>query len=284
MKDTARKNRSIMAILLVGAGLFMVAVVPFLVQSTLDPMLQGLMKKVAEDPSYASGPMLMAIFSPLCRALIMVAGVTAILIAYPLWQGEGWTWPVALTCLAVPAIGGMYMMLPFVSFVKDTFPPPMPIILTGLIGYWGILLLKKSERAQRVVDFIVFTLLGVATGGGFVLGFGAMRQLMSRPGKPLFINTKIASLTVGGPLNWICAFFVFAAIPLLAQRKALGWWLALIGAVSAVVGSLPTYFISLSGYYLIGIASGTILTVTLLIPSVKRRLIEELAPAASQVS
>ena len=111
-----------------------------------------------------------------------------------------------------------------------------------------------------------------------------MRQLMSRPGKPLFINTKIASLTVGGPLNWISAICVFAAIPLLARRKALGWWLALIGAVSAVVGSLPTYFISLSGYYLIGIASGTILTVTLLIPSVKRRLIGELAPAATQVS
>jgi len=280
VKDTAKKNRLIMAVLLVGAGLFMVAIAPSLVQSTLDPMLEGLMKKVAEDPSYASGPTLMAIFYPLCRALIMVAGVTSVLIAYPLWQGEGWTWPVALTCLAVPAVCGMYMMLPFVSFVEDTFPPPVPIILTGLIGYWGVLLLKKSDRAQKVVDFIVFTLLGVATGGGFVLGFGAMRQLLARPGNPLFINTKIVSLTIGGPLNWISAFFVFAAIPLLARRKPLGWWLALIGAVSAVVGSLPTYFISLSAFYLIGIASGTILTVTLLIPSVKRRLIGERAPAA----
>jgi len=280
VETTAKKNRAVMAAILVVAGLFMIAATPFLVQSALDPMLQRLMEKAAQDPNYASGPMLMATFYPLCRALIMVAGVTSILIAYPLWRGENWTWSVALTCLAVPAVTGVYMMLPFVSFVKNTFPPVLPLILVGLIGFWAILLLKASERAQRVVDFVVFTLLGITAGGGFVLGFGAMRQLLARPGKPMFINVKMVSLTIGGPLNWVCALFVFAAIPLLARRKALGWWLALIGAVSGVVGSVPTYFISLSAFYLIGIATGTILTVTLLLPSVKRRLIGELAPTA----
>ncbi len=273
MKETPRGNRIAMSLLLVAAGIFMIAVVPSLVQSTLDPMLQGLMRKAAQDPNYASGPGLMTTFYTLWRALIVCAGIVAIVIAHPLAHEEEWTWPVALTCLAVPAVGGMYMMLPYVSFVKGHFPPPMPIILTGVIGYWILLLLKKSEH--KGIDFLVFTLLGVASAGSFVLGFGAMRQLMARPGKPLFINEKMVSLSVGGPLNWISAILVFAAIPLLAQRKAAGWWIALIGALCAVVGSVPTYFITSSAYYLIGIACGTLLAATLLVPSVKHALIEE---------
>jgi len=84
VESTAKRVRLAMAIILAVAGLIMVVATPFLVQSALDPMLQGLTKIAAEDPRFASGPSLMAIFYPLCRALIMVAGVTSILIATPL--------------------------------------------------------------------------------------------------------------------------------------------------------------------------------------------------------
>jgi len=281
MKDTAKKNRLIMAILLVVAGIFMIAAAPFLVESTLDPMLKGLMKKVAEDARYASGPTLMATFYPLWRAFILVAGVVSIVIAYPLWKGEEWTWHVALTCLAVPAIGGMYMMLPFVSFVEDTMPPSMIITLVGLFAYWGVLLLKKSDKAHKVVNFVVFTLLGVVATESFVLGFGAMRQLMARPGKPLFVDAKITVLTIGGPVNWIGAVLVFAAIPLLAARKPLGWWLGLIAGLSIAVASLPTHFIrQATTDYLIGAGLGLALVVVLLVPAVKQRLIGLPSPEA----
>jgi len=274
MKDTSKSNHLVMVILLVGAGIFMITVAPFLVQSTLDPMLQGLMKKVAEDPRYASGPTLMAIFYPLWRALILVAGVTCLVIAYPVWKGEEWTWPVALTCLAIPAIGGMYMMLPFVSFVKDAMPPSMIITLVGLVGYWGVLLLRKSTWVQKAVNFLVFTLLGVIATESFVLGFGAMRQLMARPGKPLFMDAKITVLTIGGPVNWIGAVLVFAAIPLLAARKPAGWWLGLIAGISIAIAGVPTHLIrQATADYLIGAILGVALVVTLLVPAIRQRLI-----------
>ncbi len=274
MKSTSQNTRLLMAVVLVAAGIFMLAVAPFLVQSTLDPMLDGLVKKAAQDPSFASGPVLMANFYSLWRALIFVAGVAVIVIAYPLWQGEEWTWPAALACMAIPSIGGMYMMLPFVTFVKETMPPSMIIILVGLAGYWSVLLLKKSEKGHRATNLLVFTLLGVITTESFVLGFGALRQLMARPESPLFINAKIAILTIGGPVNWIAAIMTFAAIPLLAARKPLGWWLALIAGLSGAAASLPTHFVrQATADYLIGAIMGIALVATLLVPTVKQRLL-----------
>ncbi len=272
MQHIPQKNRTIMAASLIAGGLFMVAAAPFLVQSTLDPMLKGLMAKAAANPTYASGPMLMAIFYPLWRAVIFVAGVVCIVIARALWRGHGWTWPVALSCLALPAIGGMYMMLPFVSFVKDAFPPSMIITLVGLFAYWLVLLLR-TDRVKKGLDFLVFTLLGVVTTLSFVIAFGAMRQLMARPGKPLFANVKIVSLTVGGPVSGIGAGLVFAAIPLLAARKPAGWWLGVIGSASIVLANLPTFLISKSLYYLMGSIGGLILTGVLIVPTVREHLI-----------
>lgn len=99
MNKTSRANRRIMAILLVAAGLFMIAVASFLVQLTLDPMLEDL-KEAAEDPRFASGPTLMAILYPLWRALIMVAGVACVVLALPTSKGEEGTWPASLALLA----------------------------------------------------------------------------------------------------------------------------------------------------------------------------------------
>lgn len=274
MKITHPRNRLAMAVVLVVAGIFMIVAAPFLVQSTLDPMLEGLMERAAQDPGFASGPKLMATFYPLWRALIFVAGVAIIVMAYPLWQGEEWTWPAALACLAIPSIGGMYMMLPFVSFVKGAMPPSMIISLVGLSCYWTVLLVRRADKGQRVVNMIVFTLLGVITTESFVLGFGALRQLTARPDSPLFISAKIAILTIGGPVNWISAIMTFAAIPLLAARKPLGWWFGLIAGLSIAAAGLPTHFIrQATADYLIGGIMGVVLMVILLIPAVKQRLV-----------
>ncbi|MGD2164208.1 MAG: hypothetical protein PVH50_01630 [Anaerolineae bacterium] len=283
MENISQKNRTIMAALLVIAGLFMVVAAPFLVQSTLDPMLKGLNEKAAANPRYASGPTLMAIFYPLWRALIFVAGVTCVTIAYGLWKGKGWAWPVALACLAVPAAGGMYMTLPFVSFVEDAFPPSMIITLVGLAGYWGVLLLR-SDRARRGIDLLVFTLLGVVATLSFIVAFGAMRQLMARPGKPMFVNAKIAGLTIGGPVSGIGAALVFAAVPLLSARKAAGWWLGLIGSASVAAANLPTFAISRSVYYLMGTVGGALLAVTLLVPGVRGYLVGMSTVAAGKAA
>jgi hypothetical protein len=100
-----------------------------------------------------------------------------------------------------------------------------------------------------------------------------MRQLMARPGKPMFVNAKIATLTVGGPVSGVGAALILAAIPLLSARKAAGWWLGLIGSASVAAANLPTFAISRSVYYLMGTVGGALLTATLLVPAVRRYLV-----------
>ena len=66
----------------------------------------------------------------------------------------------------------------------------------------------------------------------------------------------------------------FAAIPLLAARKPLGWWLALIAGLSGAAASLPTHFVrQATADYLIGAIMGIALVATLLVPTVKQRLL-----------
>jgi hypothetical protein len=265
-------NRTIMAVILLAAGLFMVAVAPFLLQSALDATLQALMEDAAANPQHASGPNLVAISFPGWRALIFVVGTACVAIAYPLSQGADWTWPAALACLAIPAIGGMAMTLPYVARVGDTFPPSMIVMLIGLAAYAGVLLLQ-TERRKKGIDVLVFTLLGVVATLGFMLGLGGLGQFMARPERPLFLGAKIVALSLSGPASGISMALAFAAIPLLAARKRVGWWLGLVGGTSIFAANLPTFVVSRSPYYLMGAAAGLLLAAALLVPAMKNQLL-----------
>jgi hypothetical protein len=280
MKTLPQRNRTTMTTLLVVAGLFMVTIAPFLIQSGLDATLQALVEEAAANPQHASGPNLVALSFPLWRALIFVVGVVAIAITYPLSKGADWAWPAALACLAVPAIGGMTMTLPHIARVGDTFPPSMIVTLVGLMAYFSVLLLG-TDRGKKGIDVLVFTLLGVVTTLGFVLGLGGLGQFMARPDRPLFVEAKTASLSLSGPVSGISMALAFAAVPLLALREPAGWWLGVIGGASIFTANVPTFVVSHSLYYLMGATAGLLLTVTLLVTAVKRHLV---GPLTTQVA
>ena len=65
------------------------------------------------------------------------------------------------------------------------------------------------------------------------------------------------------------------AIPLLAERKPAGWWLALIAGTTVVVANFPTHFTRMVTVdFLVAGILGLILVILLLIPSFKKNLIE----------
>ncbi|MCZ7666976.1 MAG: hypothetical protein M5U34_07005 [Chloroflexi bacterium] len=52
---------------------------------------------------------------------------------------RGWARGLALLCLAVPAMGGAYMIVPWMNFVgtaEGGFPPAVTIMAIGLIPYF----------------------------------------------------------------------------------------------------------------------------------------------------
>lgn len=288
MPEISEKNRNIMSWIAIVIGLLMAAVVPFIVQTSLERVLVGLMAHVeAGNPTFASGIPLFDLFYPVWRAVIFVAGVALIVISQEIKKGEAWTYPLSLALFALPAIGGMFMFLPYVSWV-DGFPLPMIISLIGLAGFWSFILLPEGERVEKLARFGALTFIGMLTTHAFTIGVGAQRTMMTRPGHPLYQDFTWWLFNWVGEVNWVAAVLLFLAIPLLAVGRRRGWWLAVIGTIAILAIDIPTQFFRTKTLdYLYGALLGAGVLVFTIVPYFRQRLLNEVtdemkkAPLAS---
>ncbi|MBP8998439.1 MAG: hypothetical protein KBG10_09175, partial [Anaerolineaceae bacterium] len=81
MENTSQTKRTIMAVLAVVVGIFMVAVAPFLIQISIEKVVAALIKISIEKPAYSSGILIFSILFPIYRGLIFMGGITLILIS-----------------------------------------------------------------------------------------------------------------------------------------------------------------------------------------------------------
>ncbi len=274
MCETAEKNRNIMSGIAILVGLLMAAIVPFLVQTSLSRVLVGLTAHVeAGNPAFASGITLFDFFYPVWRAIIFVAGITLVVISQEIRKGEEWTYPVAMALLALPAIGGMFMFLPYVSWV-DGFPLPLIIALIGLAGFWSFIFLYQGEKREKWSRFGALTFIGMLTTHAFTIGVGAQRTMATRPGYPLYSDFTWWLFNWAGEVNWAAAILLFIAIPLLAVGKRRGWWLAFIGTVAILAIDIPTQFFRTKTLdYLYGSLLGLGVLLFLAVPFFKQYLL-----------
>jgi len=276
MKETAPKNRTIMSVIAIVIGLLMAAVIPFLVQTSLDRVLQGLTDHVnAGNPTFKSGIPIFDLFYPIWRAVIFVAGIALIVISQEIRKGSEWTFPLSMALFALPAVGGMFMFLPYVSWV-DGFPLPMLISLTGLVGYFSFIFLRQSTRVQKWVRLGALTFIGMLSTHAFTIGVGAQRTMMTRPGYPFYQDLSWWMFNWVGQVNWVAFILLFLSIPLLAIGRRKGWWFAVIAAISILAINIPTQIVRTKTFdYLIGAAIAAGVLVFLLVPFFKRHLLVE---------
>jgi hypothetical protein len=275
MKETSQTNRTIMSIIAVAVALLMIAVIPFLVQTSLDRVLRGLTDHInAGNPTFESGIPLFDLFYPIWRAVIFVAGAALIIISLDIRKGEEWTYPAAMSLFALPAIGGMFMFLPYVSWV-DGFPLPMLISAIGLTGYFSFIFLRKGETIQKWVRFGALTFIGMLSTHAFTIGIGAQRTMMTRPDYPFYKDLTWWMFNWVGEVNWVAVILLFLSIPLLSEGKVRGWWLALIGAFAILIIDVPTQLVRTKTLdYLYGALLAVGVLFFLLVPFFKRRLVE----------
>ena len=264
----------IKSVIAVSVGLFMLLVAPILVQISLENILNELLIVVVAEPKFESGITLFGIFYPFWRALGYVAGIVLLAIAPSILKGEVWTKKVELTAYAVPAVGGMFMFLPYISWVGG-FPIPMMITFVGLVGYISVFLFHRYETPlDKIANLITFVFVGMLATHAFVIGIGAQRMLLTRPGQPLFTGLEWWILTMSGEINWIAVLMLFASILLMADRKKSGWWLAFVSAFSIITINITTQIIrTKTPDYLIGALLAAGLLALLLI--FKSRLVDE---------
>lgn len=280
MKDTSQNNRLILAVLAVVVGFFMIAVAPFLIQTSLERVLTELQIVSAEKPAYASGILLFSYVFPLYRGFIFIGGIALLWLAHPIYKGEEWTYPIALLASAFPSAGGMFMFMPYVSFVEG-FPIPMAISFVGLTFFWSLILLRNVDKWVKWGQFLALTFAGMLTTHAFITGVGNLRTLLTRPDKPMYDGLGWWVLAWSQPIQWICVILLFIAIYLIAVRKFSGWWLALISVTSLAAIDVPMQIIRLtmtdstSWDYSYGLPMIIGLFFVLLFPKFKQALIAE---------
>jgi hypothetical protein len=245
MKDTSRDKRLVLAVLAVVVGLFMISVAPYLIQISLERVLAALEIVSAEKPAYASGILLFSYTFPLYRGLIFIGGIALLLLARPIYQGEEWTYPAALLAAAFPSAGGMFMFMPYVSFV-DGFPIPLAVSFVGLIFFWSLILLRNVNKWVKWGQFLALTFAGMLTTHAFIVGTGNLRTLLTRPEKPMYNGLGWWVLSWSQPIQWICVILLFIAIYKIAERRVSGWWLALVSVTSLVAIDVPMQIIRLT--------------------------------------
>ena len=276
MQDTPQRNRTIMSVVAIVIGLLMVAVIPFIVQTALERVLTDLTIHIeAGNPAFSSGLTLFDLFYPVWRAIIFVAGIALILISQAIRKGEEWTYPVAMALLALPAIGGFFMFLPYISWVEG-FPIPLFISAIGLTGYWSFIFLRKAETIEKWTLFGALTFIGMLCTHAFTIGIGAQRTMMTRPGHPMYQDFTWWLFNWAGEVNWVAVILLFISIPLLAVGKRKGWWLAVIGSTAILAIDVFTQIFRMKTWdYLYGslLALGVLLFTVL--PYFKKHLLRE---------
>jgi hypothetical protein len=282
-KTNPQTRKIVMAVVLI-AAILMIAVIPFMAFKMVNPILGYQLERIEQFKADENAKWhlltlttwLVSFFYPFWGTLTALAGVALLPIIKPLYNGKSWARGLALFCLAIPSMGGAYMIVPWMNFVgskEGGFPPAVIIMMIGLIPYFAILLAEKTDIKQKVVDFLVFMMLGVTAAESFANGHAAFRVLYGHPKRPMFAE-GIAITYFGWIGLWVAFGLLVAAIYKFGVRKESGWYLTLIaGGISLLAGGATHYVRHATIDYLLNAAMGLSLIVMMLIPLFKERLL-----------
>lgn len=269
------------------AAMLMITVVPFITNNMLNPIISGQLARIEKFQAQGTPegnaqaavirivPYTIGFLFPLFAALTFIAGFTLLAVVLPLHRGEVWARGAALTALAMPSIGGAFMLVPWMNFVGSTqggFPPAVLIMTIGLVPYFSILLVEKSSWMFKIANGLVFLMLGVSAAENFANAHAAFRIYFGHPKRPLFAE-GIPVLWLTFPVLWITSFMLVVAIFKLGSRKVSGYYLGLIAGGATFGASLATHYVRhATNDYLYGALMGLSIVVLLVIPAIRKQL------------
>lgn len=277
---------TIMAIIAILMGLYLIFVAPGFFDTTMDQLI---LKQSKQATNLTAGPLSRLYIGSIYSGIEMLAGLALIGISFAFYKKSEWAWPVSMFLLSIPAMANGYIGLGWLENLKK-FPPAYITFFLSLIAFWAMLFLKKNEGKTKNAIFWVFTLLGMLGAQGFMLFPHAIRVILKNPASAL-LDPAAAVLRRSGPLMLIVFILSAFAILKLAQRKECGWWLALFAGLTMAMGAFPVHYarpltaslvpsetlapsIFTSAYWMAG-AQGLILVILLLLPYFKERLIDK---------
>lgn len=284
LETTPKSTRQLVVAIIVIAAILMIVLVPFLGFDMVNPIVKYQQARIAkftaennpQAPLLTLTVWLVSFFYPFWSTLSCLAGIALLCIVKPFYEGQRWTRALALVLLAIPSIGGAYMIVPWMNFVMSVeggFPPAVWMMMIGLIPYFAIILLEKVDLNEKIADALVLLLLGVTAAESFANGHASFRILYGDSSRPLFgpnIGITFFSwlgLWVGG---WVlCTFAIYAV----AARKISGWYMTLIAGFITLLASSATHYVRhTTNDYLYNALMGAGLVFFALFPYFKKHL------------
>ena len=319
--ETSRTQRIILAIVAVVAGVYLIMLAPTQAMQTLKiAMDQAFLRLIPHDPDfYPAIPILSATFS-IWIVLLVFAGALSLMLIKKLYDGEKWARATAMGIYAIPAVGGITMVIPWFVLVLAEYPekgvpaatisgmpPAMPIMLLGLLFYYVMLFADKDSLKNKILKLIPYTLIGIVAGMVFMNGQHGVRYFIHIPGaflenpphftsplahaitnldhldwrtfeftsQQMVYSPQTLALLLGGYLNYVSSAMLILAIPFLAMKNKIGWYIATTAALATAASSFQGFFVRHSTEWLQGGFLSLALLVILLIPIFKNFLIAE---------
>ncbi|NPA26752.1 MAG: hypothetical protein GXO36_04045 [Chloroflexi bacterium] len=290
---TTQTQRLILAVVAFLMGLFLMLVAPFRTLDNLNPCLKALIEvwQVAEPDGVWDTPVpILTVTFHVWMALFVFAGAILVVIAKDIYKGKPWARPLALMLLALPAVGGLSFVIPWMVLVvrqpgggknpNAGTAPGMIIMVLGLIAYFLMLLLEKADWKTKLAQVVLFGWLGVTAGMVYMNAQHGVRYFLHNPSAPYF-DPKYShpELFLGGYVLYAStALFIFA-IGLLAARHISGWYVGVIASVMTTIIMLLVFIDRQQAgapgavEWLRGALISLFLFVLLLIPAIWKRIL-----------
>ena len=172
------------------------------------------------------------------------------MITKDVYVDKEWTRPLALTMLALPAMGGIIMAISWIILVMiDAFgnkipdarmPAAMPIMIVGLVGYFIVLLTEKADAKTKIAQAVTFGALGIVGGMVFMNAQHGVRNFLTK--RPFYeASESNPELFLGGFVMYAAIALFFVAIYLLAARKESGWYVGMISGIVTFVAAFLAF-------------------------------------------
>jgi hypothetical protein len=289
LSETPKKTRLVITIVMVVAALITIFVEPLLVKQILPPIIKGQQERyekmsASENPEdkvkaelILDTPYLVSFFYPFWMALGVFGSIVVLVIGRQYYEGHQWARGLALLCLAMPSMGGAYMLVPAINFTGfGTYVIyAMIIALLGLIPYFTIILAEKNVVKNKIWAALVFLFLGIQGAHSFSNGHASLRIQWMHPARPAWPPGTWV-LWLGTQVMWLGTICIILAIYFLGRRNKIGWYFATIGGATTMIANFWVHFVrGTTSDYILGGALGLIILILMLVPAISNPLFDE---------
>ncbi len=235
-ENTDNRMQTMLAVLAAVTGLILIFIVPAQIMFPINIAFAEFHQNAsAFNTAHPLSLGLLQFLYPLLSALVMITGAALVLLALPIYYKNFWARPLAIGMLALPAVGGAFIIETVPLFSGELVINGIILFFISIIPYLFLLLWGQAPKTAKLLKFLVFFLIILATAANLFSASEAFLQVNAalKAGSATLHYTYL----LGVYTNITGVLLVLLGVPFLAGRAQIGQWLVSLGIAAMVIGS-----------------------------------------------